>query len=51
MAIVLNGDELTIKKLVRIARYGEKVELDADALERIKQCRRMLEEKIQAIFK
>lgn len=48
MTFVLDGSELTIEKLVRIARYGEKVELHPDALERIKLCRRMLEEKIQA---
>ena len=48
MTIVLDGSGLTIEKLVRIARPGEKVELAPDALERIKVCRAMLEEKIQA---
>ncbi|MDI6778610.1 MAG: aromatic amino acid ammonia-lyase [Bacteroidota bacterium] len=48
MAIILNGSELTIEKLVRIARLGEKVELSPEALQRIKACRAMLEEKIQA---
>ena len=48
MAIVLDGNSLTIEKLEAIARHGEKVELDKDALERIKVCRAMLEEKIQA---
>jgi histidine ammonia-lyase len=48
MAIILNGSGLTIEKLVRIARHGEKVELHPDALTRIKTCRAMLEEKIQA---
>jgi len=48
VAIVLDGSGLTIEKLVRIARHGEKVKLHPDALERIKLCRRMLEEKIQA---
>jgi histidine ammonia-lyase len=48
MTIVLDGSGLTIEKLVRIARHGEKVELARDALERIKVCRAMLEEKIQA---
>lgn len=48
MPIVLDGSGLTIDKLVRIARGGEKVELHADALERIKKCRTMLEEKIRA---
>jgi histidine ammonia-lyase len=48
MAIVLDGGSLTIEKLVRIARHGETVELAPAALERIKACRAMLEEKIQA---
>jgi histidine ammonia-lyase len=48
MTIVLDGSGLTIEKLVRIARHGEKVELHPDALERIKVCRAMLEDKIQA---
>lgn len=48
MAIVLNGSGLTIDQLVRIARFGEKVELHPEALERIKVCREMLEEKIRA---
>ncbi|MCP5047009.1 MAG: aromatic amino acid lyase [bacterium] len=48
MAIVLEGSGLTIEKLVRIARYNEKVELHPDALERINRCRAMLERKIEA---
>ena len=48
MTIILDGSGLTVEKLVRIARHGEKVSLSPDALERIKVCRAMLEEKIQA---
>jgi histidine ammonia-lyase len=48
MPIVLDGSNLTIEKLVGIARNGEKVELHPDALERIRSCRKMLEEKVQA---
>lgn len=48
MTIVLNGSDLTIEKLVRIAREGEPVALDDEALERIKVCRAMLEQKIEA---
>src|SRR3990172_3199558 len=48
MTIVLDGSGLTIDKLVRIAREGERVELAPAALERIRVCRAMLEEKIQA---
>ncbi|MEW6092770.1 MAG: aromatic amino acid ammonia-lyase [Chloroflexota bacterium] len=48
MTIVLDGSSLTIEKLVAIARFGEKVELAPEALERIKVCRAMLEEKLAA---
>ena len=48
MPIVLDGSSLTIEKLVRIGRFNEPVELDPAALERIKVCRAMLEEKLAA---
>jgi len=48
MTIILDGSSLTIEKLVAIARKGEKVELAPAALERIKVCRAMLEEKLAA---
>ena len=48
MSIILSGSGLTIEKVVAIARDGEKVELAPEALERIKVCRAMLEEKIIA---
>jgi histidine ammonia-lyase len=48
MTISLDGSNLTVEKLVRIARHGEKVELHPDALERIRTCRAMLERKIEA---
>ncbi len=48
MAIVLDGSGLTIEKIVRIARFNEKVELDKSSLEKIIICRAMLEEKIKA---
>jgi Histidine ammonia-lyase len=48
MSIVLDGSSLTIERLVRIARDGEPVALDPGAVERIRVCRAMLEEKIAA---
>jgi histidine ammonia-lyase len=48
MAIVLDGSSLSIERLVRIARDNEPVELDPAALERIRVCRAMLEEKLAA---
>src|SRR5512138_1820894 len=46
MPITLDGSSLTIEKVVAIARHSEKVELAPEALERIKVCRAMLEEKL-----
>jgi histidine ammonia-lyase len=48
MALVLDGSGLTIEALERVARHGEKVELAATSLERIKACRAMLEDKLRA---
>ena len=48
MPITLDGSSLTIEKLVAIARNGEKVALVPAALQRIKVCRAMLEEKLAA---
>ncbi len=46
MPITLDGSSLTIEKVAAIARNNEKVELAPAALERIKVCRAMLEEKL-----
>src|SRR5512143_1256441 len=48
MTIVIDGTGLSVEKLTKIARFGEQVELEPKALERIKACRTMLEEKIAA---
>ena len=48
MGIIIDGSGLITDKLVRIARHNERVELHPDAVERIKTCRAMLEEKIDA---
>ena len=48
MTITLDGTSLTIEKLMAIARDGEKVALAPGALERIKVCRAMLEQKLAA---
>jgi histidine ammonia-lyase len=48
MAIELKGAGLTVDQLVRIARHGDRVDLHPEALERIKACRAMLEEKLAA---
>lgn len=48
MPVVIKGSGLTIEDVVRVARYGERVELAPEAIERIKTCRGMLERKIAA---
>jgi len=48
MAIALDGSNLTIEHVVRIARFGEAVEIAPAALERIAACRAMLEQKLAA---
>lgn len=48
MTIVIDGTGLSVEKLMRIARRGEQVELHPQALERIKACRAMVEEKVKA---
>jgi len=48
MAIVMTGHGLTIEDVVKVARFGEKVELHKDGIERIRKCRGLLERKIEA---
>ena len=48
MAITLDGENLTVEKIVKIARHNDKVELPNHAIDRIKKCRVMLEDKIKA---
>ena len=46
MTIILDGSNLTIENLTAIARKREKVDLAPKAKERIRSCRKMLEEKL-----
>lgn len=48
MALSVTGKNLTIDDVVKVARQGERVELHADAVERIKRCRTFLEERLAA---
>lgn len=47
MKTALDGHSLKIEDVVRIARNGEEVELDKDAVARINKCRDLLESKIK----
>jgi len=48
MAIVITGKNLKIEDVYRVAVLGEKVELHADAVERINRCRAFIEKRIEA---
>jgi histidine ammonia-lyase len=48
MVLQLDGISLTIEDIVNVARNGEKVELHPDAIGRIKECRAMLERKLDS---
>jgi len=47
MAIIVDGRNLTVEKVVQVARNNEKIEIAPEAMERIKRCRALLEEKIE----
>jgi histidine ammonia-lyase len=46
VTIVLDGHSLTIEDVVKVARDHEKIEIHPEAMERIKECRDLLERKI-----
>ncbi|MFH0896098.1 MAG: aromatic amino acid ammonia-lyase [Bacteroidota bacterium] len=48
MTYIIKGAGLTIEDLVNVARNNEKVELQPEAVERIKKCRAMVEKKLIA---
>jgi histidine ammonia-lyase len=48
MAVVLDGKNLKIEDIVRVARRRDKVELSAAAKTRINHCRAFIEEKVKA---
>lgn len=48
MAVTVDGKSLTIEDVLKVARFGEKVEIHPDALERIKASRAFIERKITA---
>jgi histidine ammonia-lyase len=48
MALIINGEGLTINDVVDVARNNKEVELHTDAVDRIVKCRQMLERKMDA---
>ena len=49
MTVTLDGESLTIDKLVDVARNKHQVEVTKGAWQRIESCRKMLEKKIEAM--
>lgn len=47
MAIMVDGYNLSVEKVVKVARQNEKIELHPEAKKRIQNCRALLEDKIQ----
>jgi histidine ammonia-lyase len=47
MTLTLDGNDLTIEKVVDVARNKEKIAIHPQAMERIKKCRGLLEDKIK----
>lgn len=48
MAVVINGRDLTLEQLIKVARQGEKVELSEDAKENVKKARKYIEDKLES---
>ncbi|MHC4662199.1 MAG: HAL/PAL/TAL family ammonia-lyase, partial [Planctomycetota bacterium] len=48
MPVTMNGFNLTIEDVNRIARQGEKIEMAPESIEKINKCRAMLDKKINA---
>jgi len=48
MSIVITGHDLNIETLVKVSRYGKKVELSEESISKIKECRKLVEGKIDA---
>ncbi len=46
MTVIMDGHSLTIENVVNVARHGEKIEIKAEAIEKVKKCRALLEKKI-----
>ena len=47
MPVKLNGKDLTIEDIMKVARGREEVAIAPDAVERIDKCRAMLEKKVK----
>ena len=48
MSIIITGHNLNIETLVQVARYDKKVEISQESISKIKECRKLVERKIDA---
>jgi histidine ammonia-lyase len=48
MSVILTGKDLAVDDVVAVARFDTAVELDPNALTRIRECRAFIEERVQA---
>jgi len=46
--MIIGNEKLTIEKVIKVARFNKKVELHTSAIQRINNCRSMLEDKIKS---
>lgn len=46
MAIIINGEELTVEQVIQVARKNEKVEISPEALKKVKKARDYIENKL-----
>ncbi|MFO8050379.1 MAG: histidine ammonia-lyase [Thermoplasmatota archaeon] len=44
MEVVLDGENVTYEDIVKVARYGAKLDISPEALEKIRKCQSMIEE-------
>jgi histidine ammonia-lyase len=47
MTIAINGENLTIDDIIQVSRFGKRVELSNDAIEKVKKSRKVIEDAIK----
>ena len=48
MTIKINGRDLTLEQVIKVSRYGEKVELTDEAKVNVKKARKYIEDKLES---
>lgn len=47
MTIKINGRDLTLEQVIKVSRYGEKVELSDEAKVNVNKARKYIEDKLE----